>query len=88
MDLKIGEHEFRSQEALEHTLGTRIARTYDFTARAREMHDKEATFNDKGKQIKCTREELISYWKQRLNSLDFLPPRPIQFPGMVQNLWR
>jgi hypothetical protein len=87
MEVKVGSHEFRDQEAMNRTLGTRIARIYDFTAQAREVHDEDAILNGAGKQIKCTRKELISYWKQRL-SLVSESSRSIQPGEEVPNLWR
>ena len=55
-----------TKENLEIYVKANILREYDLSVNAREQHDLEMIYNEEGKKIKATREEILKYWSDIL----------------------
>lgn len=83
--LNIGIHTFLNQDFLDATLKSMLVKIYDFSAEAREEHDKDAIFKD-GVKIKSTEEERLSYWTGIIQT-PRKKLRPIGEGEEVANIW-
>ena len=58
-----------TKENLKIYVEAHILAQYDTSSQLREQHDLEMIYNKEGKKIKATREELLQYWKLRLEPI-------------------